>query len=314
MNITIRPYQPTDLSAAVALINHAANGDDLARTTPDTLLANFADVSCEPTTDCFVALTPSGEMVGVRAFYARMKKRDPIPILESTGATHPDYLTAGVLEALTTRLWQRCRAYAQSAGESGFIFQVRCDEDRTAEQARWHGLGLTLNRLLATMECNTLTPAPTITVPPAIALRPYRVAIDDAAWHAAYHDAFADHWGQMGMTFAQWQRTVQKADYRPDLHLVAWEQEQIAGFCYTKLSGASGSIRWLGVRPAWRRSGLGDVLTKAGLATLAQAGAKQVRLGVDLESVTGPARLYLRNGFTLIRRHLVLQRTFQTDL
>ncbi|MBV7327963.1 GNAT family N-acetyltransferase [Chloroflexi bacterium TSY] len=312
MSIEIRPYQSEDLEKVVDVINDAAQGGSGYRTTADAMKDLFAEPGYSASTDCFVALV-ADHIVGVRDVYRRMKKKDPLSILESTGAVHSSYQNKGVLEQLIRRVWRRCSEIAQAAGDPGFIFQVRCDDKDMQKLEILKQLGLTVNRRFAIMERPHLDDIDEPILPPGIALLPYRTGVDDRAWHEAYHDAFADHWGQLGMTYEQWLYTVGKSDYHPDLNLVAWDDAQIAGFCYCKISGEMSSIRWLGVRPAWRRRGLGDALTKAGLLALKQAGAKQIKLGVDYESETGPARVYARNGFQVVRWQLICQRNFTLD-
>ena len=48
-----------------------------------------------------------------------------------------------------------------------------------------------------------------------------------------------------------------------------------------------GWIGTLGVRPAWRRRGLGEALLRAAFAELFARGRRRVGLGVDTENVTG---------------------------
>ena len=64
-----------------------------------------------------------------------------------------------------------------------------------------------------------------------------------------------------------------------------------------------GWIGTLGVRPAWRRRGLGEALLRAAFAELFARGRRRVGLGVDTENVTGALRLYERVGMRPIRQN-----------
>ena len=112
----------------------------------------------------------------------------------------------------------------------------------------------------------------------------------------------------MQMSPAFWRRYLARPAFRPELSLVAWAGEEIAGLCHCRLDGAVGTIRYVGVRPAWRRRGLGEALTRQGMATLAAAGAERVTLGVDATNTTGAQTLYQRLGFETTREHVMYRR------
>ncbi len=91
------------------------------------------------------------------------------------------------------------------------------------------------------------------------------------------------------------------------MSLVAWDGAAIAGFCHCRIDAEMnlllkrrrGAIRYVGVRPRWRRIGLGVALTLAGLLALRDAGMESVVLGVDAENVTGAQHLYANLGFVV---------------
>ena len=64
---------------------------------------------------------------------------------------------------------------------------------------------------------------------------------------------------------------------------------------------SDGSAR-LGVRPAWRRRGLGEALLRSAFAELFTRGHRRVGLGVDTENVSGALRLYERVGMRPLLR------------
>jgi ribosomal protein S18 acetylase RimI-like enzyme len=57
-----------------------------------------------------------------------------------------------------------------------------------------------------------------------------------------------------------------------------------------------GWIRALGVRPRWRRRGLGRALLLHAFGELYARGQRRIGLGVDAENTTGAVRLYERAG------------------
>ena len=61
-------------------------------------------------------------------------------------------------------------------------------------------------------------------------------------------------------------------------------------------------MRQLGVRPQWRRRGLGTALLVASFRLFWERGLKAVGLGVDGENTTGAVRLYERAGMRVVHR------------
>ncbi len=308
----IARYQPADFEGVLNVINLSAQGDPLRTTSADSLRQQFEEPGTEIALRGLVARTAEGQIVGFGRFRTRQKRSDPIPIQEASVALDPAHIAA-LGPQFMPRLWETCEQVSHDQGEHGFIFQIRCDDTDIPRLHLIESLGLQHNRLLVTLE---LDPLPEVAPPAPIAgieIRQSRRGIDEAAWYVAYEDAFDDHWGQMVWPAALWEYTVAQPAYAPELNLIAWDTEtsEIAGFCYTTAHGIHGAFRWVGVRPRWRRRGLGDALTKAGLRALYSAGVRSVAMGADYESDTGPARIYEKNGFRVIRRHLVYRREFR---
>jgi ribosomal protein S18 acetylase RimI-like enzyme len=121
--------------------------------------------------------------------------------------------------------------------------------------------------------------------------------------------------GQIHVARDYWSWYSRLPSFYPELSLVAAagsDLAEIVGFCHCRIDGRPGApsgqqnghLRWVGVRPAWQRRGLGEALTRAGMIALREARAERVYLGVDNNSYTGADRLYLRNGFTIYQRNL----------
>jgi mycothiol synthase len=64
----------------------------------------------------------------------------------------------------------------------------------------------------------------------------------------------------------------------------------------------------LGVRPRWRRRGLGLALLRHTFTEYHRRGHTRVGLGVDAENVSGAVRLYERAGMRVVRRHDTYER------
>ena len=180
--------------------------------------------------------------------------------------------------------------------------------DAVEEAAEEALIELAYARDLVTMLRPSLDDVAAPRFPEGVVVRRYRSG-DEDAWVEAFNAAFAGHWGGfMGMSAARWAHERTEAAFDPEISLIAWDGDRIAGFCHccinrelNELRGRRvGMIRYVGVAPAWRRQGLGAALTLAGLHALRDAGMASVALGVDAENVTGARRLYERYGFEVV--------------
>jgi ribosomal protein S18 acetylase RimI-like enzyme len=92
--------------------------------------------------------------------------------------------------------------------------------------------------------------------------------------------------------------------FDPRLWLLAWEADALAGFSLAFLQrGADPTRGWvatLGVRPPWRRRGLGEALLHGSFAALHDRGLRRVGLSVDSQNDTGALRLYERAGMSTV--------------
>jgi mycothiol synthase len=116
---------------------------------------------------------------------------------------------------------------------------------------------------------------------------------EERSLHAAMEDAFADHWDYHLMSFEEW--SAMPPD--PSLSFLVWDGDEIsaAEVCRQERFGM-GWIRALGVRPPWRRRGLGRALLLHAFGELYARGQRRIGLGVDAENTTGAVRLYERAG------------------
>ncbi|MBV2365960.1 mycothiol synthase [Streptomonospora nanhaiensis] len=146
------------------------------------------------------------------------------------------------------------------------------------------------------------------TVARELVIRPFRPGADDDAWVAANAEAFADHPEQGALTAADLRQRAAEDWFDPEGFFVAEETATgaVAGFHWTKVhaDGAGlaeepvGEVYVVGVRPAWRRTGLGRVLTLIGLRHLRDRGLPWVLLYVDEEN-RAAVRLYESLGFSV---------------
>lgn len=141
--------------------------------------------------------------------------------------------------------------------------------------------------------------------PEGIEVRPMRTGEEERV-HAAHMDAFADHWEFHEQSYEQWRRWHRDREiFDPTLWFLALAEDELVGLalCGPHLSGEPG-FGWvdvLGVRPPWRRRGLGEALLRHAFRELQLRGFDRVGLGVDAENPTGAVALYERAGMRTVR-------------
>ena len=139
--------------------------------------------------------------------------------------------------------------------------------------------------------------------PPGVVLRPFGLGIDAAPVYEAMNDAFADEWGFTPEPFDRWrERHLGREEFDAGLWLIARDGEEIAGCALSGLYEDGAFIHGIGVRPPWRRRGLGRALLVASFGEFHRRGAGRVALSVDAANPTGATRLYERVGMRVLFR------------
>ncbi len=143
--------------------------------------------------------------------------------------------------------------------------------------------------------------------PAGITVRPFVPGQDEQETFETFAESFQDHWGPPESHEAFLQR-ISADSFNPDLWLLAFEGEELAGVCLCRLVEGSGWVDSLGVRAPWRRRGLGLALLRHAFAELHRHGATDVGLSVDVESSTGAPRLYERAGMSVKHSYIMHQK------
>ncbi len=155
-----------------------------------------------------------------------------------------------------------------------------------------------------------------VVAPQGIKIRPYRPG-EERAIHACDEESFSvGGWLHSPRTFEDFERrNFGRAGHDPSLYLVAADADQIAGIalCDSKRNGDWGWVDTLGVRPAWRRRGIGEVLLRSAFQTFFERDERTVALQVDAQSPTGATRLYERAGMHVLYRIVVWEKILGDD-
>ena len=135
----------------------------------------------------------------------------------------------------------------------------------------------------------------------------------------ARNDAFRDHWGSQPTTQEDWQESVSREVFRPDLsYLAIAPGGEVAGFVLSEVNEedfepqgfTSAYIDLVGVPRAFRGRGVAPALLTRTLEAVAAAGLEQAVLDVDAENPTGALGLYTDVGFAEANRSLQLTKVF----
>ena len=224
----------------------------------------------------------------------------------SDGYVHPELRGRGVGSILLDLVEARARERLEEAPEGARVVlhnsHLVGDEHAPVLLA---GKGFARVRSFFRMVTDVHTPVLAPVWPRDVELRPFDVERHGRAVHAALEEAFADEWGHVERPYDEWRtRAFDVPQFDPALVPVVWEGDEIAGLSlnYPKRMGDWGWIGSLGVRPRWRRRGLGLALLHESFRRFRAAGETVVALGVDAENPTGAVRLYERAGMRVLWR------------
>lgn len=143
-------------------------------------------------------------------------------------------------------------------------------------------------------------------LPEGITLRTFRPG-DEIAVYETHMESFADHWGFTPEPYEEWViANLEREDFDASLWLLAEDEAALAAIVLCRLiEDARGPIGWvsiLGVRPRWRRIGLGSALLRSAFRELHARGRDRIGLGVDGQNTTNAVALYERAGMRVVRR------------
>jgi mycothiol synthase len=105
------------------------------------------------------------------------------------------------------------------------------------------------------------------------------------------------------LEYDEWREHVfGRTGFNPSHVPVVWAADEVVAFSRNnaKRNGDWGFIGTLGVRPAWRKKGIGLALLHESFRRFRATDETTVALGVDVENPTGATRLYGRAGMRVL--------------
>jgi len=307
-SLHLRPLKLSDAEAVAQLIYDAcvADGDAILAESPDELLHEWQDPDFNVDTDGFIVETEQDRIVG----YGGVVNVHNYAIYEILGNGHPGFKGRGIGTTLLRAAEKRASQRMERAKSD-----VRVTLKTTLNKKDADGIVLHQNEGYCPvqyhwrMEITLKTPPPAPVFPAGIEIRPFiKEQYDVAVWQAD-NEAFREHPGHHDSTLEDWRRyRFDDPEFDPSLWVVAWDGDEIAGYSINRYRTGIGWIRTLGVRPPWRKRGLGEALLFHSFGEYYRRGTHTIGLGVNANTPTGATRLYQKVGMLPASEHITYEK------
>lgn len=306
--LNLRPVQWADLNAVAQLIYDVCevDGDVTVAVTPDELKNKWQSEGFKLETDAFLVETENGRVVGYEEFGDMQDHYS----LNTDGYVHPEFVGRGIGTSLLRVVEGRAREEMKLAEPDLRVFLRSTIDNRDAASNSLHQAeGYFPKRFHWRMETK-FESAPAAPVwPQGVQVRPFIRAEHAVAVWQAQNESFRDHWGSHDISLEKWEhRKFGRGDFDPTLWVIAWDQDQIAGFSQNRFRMGIGWVGTLGVRRPWRKQGLGLALLQHSFGELYKRGKNTIGLGVDSSNPTGATRLYQRAGMYVASEFLTYEK------
>jgi mycothiol synthase len=278
--------------------------------TEDDVLSEWAVPRFDVARDAWVSDGPAGGLTGYASVQEKQPGREYTGTLLCLHANSAADVGARLLRAVEHRARERLRLAGSPRARLAWVIP----SVSAVREALLRGAGYRHTRTYVRMDIDLEGRAVALRDPPGLKIRVYRPGVDDRALHAVIEESFADHFRHVTEPHEEWM-ALRTADPRfaPDLWFVAWDGEEPAGGIIGYDLGDISWIRELGVRPRWRRRGLGMALLLRSFAAFKARGREKICLGVDAENAYDATRLYRRAGMAVGQTHHFWERTLTAD-
>jgi mycothiol synthase len=302
-DIAIRPAKDGDQQAIAQLLHrcsesHFGSAELPVSATLEEIRAIWQMDGFDLEADSLVAVTQASQIIG----YVTVSLHEGYR-MKASPRIHPEYQGRGLGTAILRWAEQRARQIAQAIPpERSVALTSWIEEVDEAAKELLIREGFLLERYWWHMEIR-MEKAPVIpTWPEGIHVRTFVSGQDERATYEALAEAFQANEGDPYETFEDWlHRTIDKASFDPSLWFLAMNGGgEIAGVLLSEFQrGKENAIGWiseLGVRPHWRKRGLGIALLYHAFGECYRNGIRTCELTVDAANPSGATRLYERAG------------------
>jgi ribosomal protein S18 acetylase RimI-like enzyme len=241
--------------------------------------------------DSFLVHAPDDTLVGLATLAGRSRLRAEICVRPG----HEDPLVTTCLHTLVDARVRERRSAGQGSGPLSVDTWASSTDDATIALLRSRGYQL-LERYHR-MRIDMHSPPLDITWPEGVRPRNAVRGQDERAVFDAAEAAKSDGPDYEPEAYETWhRRLVDTQRYDPSLWWLAMAGSEIVGVALGIAFPDTGWIRFVGVRPAWRRHGIASALLRTAFAGFWDRRIRSVQLGVDPDGVYGAQQLYARAG------------------
>jgi mycothiol synthase len=297
--LNLRPVQWTDLNSVAQLIYDVceADGDTTVAVTPDELKHEWETEGFNFGTDHFLVETKDGRVVGYEEFFNENEHSQ----LRTDGYVHPEFKGLGIGTSMLRAVEVRAFEEMKLAEPNLRVFMRSTMDNKDTEGHALHKTeGYSPIRYAWRMEIKLENPPPNPVWPEGVELRPFVKDEHAVAVWQAQNESFRDHWGSHDATFDEFVHSrFDDPEFDSSLWVIAWDGSEVAGISINRFRMGIGWIRSLGVRPPWRKKGLGFALLTHSFGEFYRRGMSTIGLGVDASNPTGATRLYQRAGMVV---------------
>jgi GNAT superfamily N-acetyltransferase len=285
-DLSVRAPAPRDAAAIAAVLNaHAVATGRRPDDTAERVERWFELEDLDPAQDMFLAVE-GGRIVGYADVGA---PGDDAEVLNVDLRVPPGR------RRVVERLLEEVERRAHELGDAGArirAFANERDDDYRAALSR-HGFEVVRSSFTMEIDLETSTEDPVW--PGGLASRPFEHG-EERAVYDAYVEAFADHWGFVPESFADWCTWNLGPNQDTSLWRLVEAGGELAALCMsTPARGDDQTVGWVGVlavRRPWRRRGLARALLLESFGLFRSRGRLRAGLGVDSENTTGAMTLY----------------------
>jgi ribosomal protein S18 acetylase RimI-like enzyme len=293
-----------DEAAAIADVLNAQSFALTGRldVTVDDITYWFDEPGLDPERDMRVAVAPDGKVAAYADLGCGEEEGEPvwIDLRLRPGSEH---VGAALLAAMERN------AVGRGAPPRRLLSIVHSDDAAGHELLR--GAGYSAVRSGYRMEIDLAAEPAAPLWPDGLVARAL-VAGEERRAYEAHMAAFADSLDFYGLPYAQWLFWLFGEEEDRAFAFVVEDADELAAvsICRERRGGdlELGWIHVLGVRPPWRRRGLGRALLLHSFHELRARGKPRAGLGVDAENTSGAVRLYESAGMHVVRRSDVYEK------
>ncbi|MNM98606.1 putative acetyltransferase [compost metagenome] len=263
---------------------------------PDIVLQDTLDILQGLTleTDTWVIRDDASAITGF-AFWEQQAEGKLI----SYGYVHPEHKGCGIGAELLQHLEQRSTAAMSSSGGSSQGDWILSNViPALNEQAKklLEDRGYKFVRLYSRMNIDLTEAPPVPEAAQGILVAPFQQDQDEAPVFEAYRESFQGSRLYTEKTMEAWLEERTGEHHDRSLWFTAYEGSEIAGFLTSKNFGDHVYVDLLGVRPSFRKRGIGLALLEHVFQEAYRKDITKVMLSVDATSLTNAHKLYSRAG------------------